>query len=118
MRKVEGLMREVLAEEIRYLKDPRVGFVTVTAVETSPDLRRATVFYSVLGSDEERTATATALEHAAPHLQGRLGGQVRMKFTPVLEFRVDPSIEHGVRIDKLLHDLADEPDTGPIAEEG
>ena len=117
MRKVDELIREVLADEVGLLKDPRIGFVTVTGVETSPDLRRATVFYSVLGSDEERTATAAALEHAAPHLQARLGRQVRIKYTPVLEFRVDPSIEQGVRISKLLHDLEEERPDGTGEEE-
>lgn len=111
MRKIDELVREVLADEVGRLKDPRVGFVTITGAETSPDLRHATVFYSVLGTDEERAATATALTHAAPHLQARLAGQVRMKFTPVLEFRVDPSIEHGARINQLLHDLAEERET-------
>ncbi len=110
MRKVDELMREVLADEVLRLKDPRIGFVTVTGVETAPNLRRATVFYSVLGTPEEVDATAEALQHAAPHLQAQVGRQVRMKFTPVLEFRVDPSVEHGARIDRLLHDLADERD--------
>ncbi len=110
MRKVDELMREVLADEVQLLKDPRIGFVTVTGVETAPNLRRATVFYSVLGTPEEVAATAEALQHAAPHLQARVGRQVRMKFTPVLDFRVDPSVEHGARIDRLLHDLADERD--------
>ncbi len=110
MRKVDELIREVLADEIGRLKDPRVGFVTVTGVETSRDLRRATVFYSVLGSEEEQVATAKALEHAAPHLQSRLARQVRIKYTPLLEFEVDASIEQGVRISKILHDLAEEHD--------
>jgi ribosome-binding factor A len=117
MRKVDELIREVLADEVAQLKDPRIGFVTVTAVETAPDLRRATVFYSVLGSDEERTATAAALAHAAPHLQARLGRQVRIKYTPVLDFRIDPSIEQGVRISKLLHDLEEERPGGEAGEE-
>jgi ribosome-binding factor A len=108
MRKVDELIREVLADEVAQLKDPRIGFVTVTGVETAPDLRRATVFYSVLGTEDERKATATALVHAAPHLQARLGRQVRIKYTPVLDFRIDPSIEQGVRISKLLHDLEEE----------
>lgn len=110
MRKVNELLREVLAEEVHDLKDPRIGFVTVTGVETSPDLRRATVFYSVLGSAEEQHATAAALAHAAPRLQAHLARQVRLKYTPVLQFEVDPSIEHGIRMGKLLADLAAERD--------
>lgn len=115
MRKVDELIREVLAEEIGKLKDPRIGFVTVTGVETAPDLRRATVFYSVLGEEEEQEATAEALAHAAPHLQARLGHQVRMKFTPRLTFTVDPSIAHASRITRLLYEIdadhnADDPE--------
>lgn len=117
MRKIDELVREVLADEIGLLKDPRIGFVTITGAETSPDLRRATVFYSVLGSPEERDATADALAHSAPHLQSRLAKQVRLKFTPVLEFRVDPSIEHGARIDQLLHELEMEQVEEPSGEE-
>ena len=105
MRKIDELVREVLADEIGLLKDPRIGFVTITGAVTAPDLRRATVYYSVLGAPEERESTTEALEHAAPHLQSRLAKQVRLKFTPVLEFRIDPSIEHGARITQLLHDL-------------
>lgn len=117
MRKIDELIREVLAEEIGRLKDPRIGFVTVTGVETSPDLRHALVFYSVLGTEDEQEATAATLEHAAPHLQGRLGRQVRMKYTPILEFRVDTAIERGLRIDKLLHDLEEERLPGADGEE-
>lgn len=105
MRKIDELMREVLADEVALLKDPRIGFVTITGVDTSPDLRHAAVFYSVLGSDEERAATGAALRHAAPHLQSRVGRQVRMKYTPVLEFHVDPSIEQGARITQILTDI-------------
>lgn len=117
MRKVDELLREVLAEEVALLKDPRVGFVTVTGVDTSPDLRRATVYYSVLGDDEERAQTAEALAHAAPHLQRRLGSQVRIKFTPLLEFRVDPAIDTGLRMGELLQRISQEPDEAPDDEE-
>ena len=117
MRKVDELLREVLAEEVALLKDPRVGFVTVTGVDTSPDLRRATVYYSVLGDDEARTQTAEALAHAAPHLQRRLGSQVRIKFTPLLEFRVDPAIDTGLRMGELLQRISQEPDEAPDDEE-
>ncbi len=108
MRKIDELLREVLAEQVVVLKDPRIGFVTVTGVETSPDLRRATVFYSVLGSEEEAEATAEALRHAAPHLQAKLARQVRLKFTPVLSFEIDPAIERGARLTRLFHELETE----------
>jgi ribosome-binding factor A len=110
MRKVDELLHEVLAEEIALLKDPRIGFVTVTGVETSPDLRHASVFYSVLGEPEEWEATGEALQHAAPHLQARVAGQVRMKYTPRLEFHVDPSIAQGARMSQLLREIQDEED--------
>ncbi len=108
MRKVDELLREILAEEVGRLKDPRIGFVTITGVDTSPDLRRATVFYSVLGSPEERQATDVGLQHAAPRLQAKVGEQVRLKYTPVLAFVVDESIGHGLRVAQLLEQLDDE----------
>lgn len=110
MRKVDELMREVLAEEVGRLKDPRIGFVTITGVETSPDLRQAIVFFSVL-DDDDVEATREALQHAAPHLQARVGSQVRMKYTPRLEFHVDPSIAYGARMSRLLRELAERDET-------
>jgi len=112
MRRVNELLRETVAEEIRELKDPRIGFVTVTGVETAPDLRNATVYYSVLGDEEAAADTAAALSHAAAHIQEGVGSQVRLKYLPKLRFRVDPSIEQGDRIDRLLaaiHEEDDEP---------
>jgi len=108
MRKVDELLREVVAEELVDLKDPAIGFVTVTGVSCSPDLRQATVFYSVLGGDEEKAATAEALDRAAPYLQGRVGRQVRMKYTPRLSFAVDPAIDQGMRVSELLTEIAAE----------
>ncbi len=105
MRKVNELLREVIAEETTELKDPGIGFLTITGVETAPDLRHAIVYYSVLGTDEEAAATAAALHRAGPRLQSAISRQTRIKYTPVLEFRVDPSIEEGLKIDRLLHGL-------------
>ena len=105
MRRVNELLREVIAEELRRLKDPAIGFVTITAVDTSPDLRNAHVFYTSLGSEEERAACAAGLERATPHLRSRLGAQVRLKYTPALHFRVDSSLEYGMRIDSLLREI-------------
>ena len=109
MRKVDELLREVIAEEVARLKDPRIGFVTVTGVDTSPDLRRATVYYTVMGTEDEQRETAEALDHAAPHLQGQVGGQVRMKYTPILTFTPDEAVERGLRMSQLLHQLEQEP---------
>lgn len=105
MPRVNELLREVIAEEIRSLKDPAIGFVTITGVDTSPDLRSALVFYTALGSAEEQAECAAALARATPHIQARLGAQVRLKYTPALEFRVDPSLETGLRIDTILREI-------------
>jgi len=111
MRKVNELIREVVADELVELKDPRIGFVTITGVDTAADLRYATVFYSVLGTDEEAKATALALDAAAPHVQRAVATQTRLKFTPKLVFRIDPSIDQGLRIDRLLHEISSEEGT-------
>jgi ribosome-binding factor A len=100
------------------LSDPRLGLVTVTGVEVSPDLRQATVYYSALGRSnkrgagvvpilepEQRVSTQAALEAAAPHIQATLGRQVRMKYTPALTFREDPSIETGNRIEAIIREI-------------
>lgn len=100
--RVERLSREVLGEAIQGLKDPRIGFATVTAVKMSPDLRQARVYVSVLGKDEERSATIAAIRHAVPHLRGILGREVRLKFLPRLEIVEDLTALHGERIEALL----------------
>lgn len=105
MHKVNELLREVIAEAVGELKDPRIGFVTITGVDTAPDLRNAVVYYSVLGTPEEEEATPAALSSSAARLQHAVGSQTRLKFTPVLEFTVDASIREGDRIDRILRDL-------------
>ncbi|MCH8900147.1 MAG: 30S ribosome-binding factor RbfA [Acidobacteria bacterium] len=107
MRKVNELLREVIADAVTSLKDPGLGFLTITGVDTSPDLRTAVVFYSVLGSQEDREATAAALGRATPRIQAIEGSQIRMKYTPRLTFLVDVSIEEGEKIDRLLRDVID-----------
>ena len=94
--------REILAEEIQRLKDPRVGFVTVTGVAVTPDLKRARVFYTAFGDERARKASRAALRSATPHLRRALGRQIRLKVVPELAFEVDVSIETGERIDRLL----------------
>jgi ribosome-binding factor A len=108
MRKVNELIREVVADAVQELKDPRVGFLTVTGAETSPDLRHAIVYYSVLGTDDEKADAAVALTRATPRIQGAVGDQTRLRYTPKLEFRVDASIDRGLRISELLAELAEE----------
>jgi ribosome-binding factor A len=103
MRRVDEAMREVLSSAIQSdLKDPRIGFVTVTAVDTAPDLRRARVFVSVLGSGAERRRSLQALESAHGFLQRRVAGELHLKHTPTLEFSYDDSVERGMRIAALL----------------
>lgn len=97
--------REILAEEIPRLKDPRVGFVTVTHVEVTPDLRKATVFYTALGQDRDQRRTRAGLESARAHLRAVLGHQVRMKFTPDLEFQEDLGLAQVERVHQLLKEI-------------
>ena len=106
MRKVNELLREVLSESLLDLKDPRIGFVTVTAVRTSPDLRQATVYVSVLGSERKRDRSLEGLEAAHGVLQARIANEVRLKRTPTLTFEYDPTVEEGVRMSKLIDELA------------
>ncbi len=100
--------REVLAEEIPKLKDPRVGFVTVTGVEVTPDLRQAVVFYTVMGEESDRKATSAALRSARGHLRAVIGREVRLKFLPDLEFREDVTEERAGRVEELLRKLHQE----------
>ena len=111
MRRVNEAMRQVLSEAVPELKDPRVGFVTVTGVETTSDLRHAKVFVSVLGSERAQQDTLTALEGAQGVLQGRIARELRLKRTPQLAFEYDPAVERGVRMTRLIDELApDDPD--------
>ncbi len=105
MRRVNEAVREVLGMAISTeLKDPRVGFVTVTAVATSADLRHARVFVSVLGDDRRRADSLAGLASSRGYLQGRVAGELRLKHTPQLEFQYDPSAERGMRIAELLRE--------------
>jgi ribosome-binding factor A len=106
MRKVNELLREVLSESLLDLKDPRIGFVTITAVRTSTDLRQATVYVSVLGSKRKRQRSLEGLEAAHGVLQARIASEVRLKHTPTLTFEYDPTVEEGVRMSKLIDELA------------
>jgi ribosome-binding factor A len=105
MRRVNEAVRQVLSEAVGDLKDPRIGFVTVTGVETAPDLRHARVFVSVLGPDRQREATLRALSAAHGVLQARIGGELRLKRTPQLTFEYDPSVERGVRVSQMIDEL-------------
>jgi ribosome-binding factor A len=110
MRRVNAAVREVLAEAVGELRDPRIGFVTVTDVKTSRDLRHARVFVSVLGSETKREKTMAGLEAAHGVLQARIAQELRLKRTPQLAFEYDPSVERGVRMTHLIDELAPGPD--------
>ena len=105
MRRVNEAVKEVLSVRLAGgLKDPRIGFVTVTAVETSSDLRHARVFVSVLGAEAEREQSLAGLASAHGILQTALADELRMKRTPTLEFVYDESIDRGMRITELLEE--------------
>lgn len=110
MRRVNESIRRVLAETLPELKDPRIGLVTVTGVHTTPDLQHATVYVSVLGSGRRRRATLFGLQAAHGLLQSRLAHELRLKRTPQLAFEYDPSVERGVRMTRLIDELAPDDD--------
>lgn len=106
--RVQKLAREVLGELILTMKDPRVGFATVTAVRVTPDLRHARAFVSVLGSEDERMATMDALKGATPYLRAELGRQTRLKYLPELVFELDNTTDEAERVESLLKKLHEE----------
>lgn len=106
MRRVDEAVREVLSDATRDLKDPRVGFVTVTDVKTSPDLRHARVYVSVLGTDAERDASLQGLESAHGFLQRRVSAELRLKHTPQLVFVHDDTAARADRLERLIGELA------------
>ncbi|MCA1704003.1 MAG: 30S ribosome-binding factor RbfA [Actinobacteria bacterium] len=111
LEKVQKLARQVLGELIQDLKDPRIGFTTVTTVRITPDLRHARVWVSVLGSEDEQKATLEGLASATPRLRKELGHEMRLKYLPELVFELDHQIDEAIRVEKLLHKLHDEEQT-------
>jgi ribosome-binding factor A len=109
MRRVNEAMREILSSHIALdLKDPRIGFVTVTAVETSPDLSAARVFVSVLGEPGEQQEALDGLHAARGVLQARIAQQLRTKRTPMLTFVHDTTVDRGMRIEQLIKEVVRE----------
>jgi ribosome-binding factor A len=106
MRRVNEAIREVLGDAVGELKDTRIGFVTITGVETSPDLQHARVFVSVYGSERRRQKTLEGLEAAHGFLQTKVGRELRLKRTPRLMFEYDPTVERGVRMSRLIDELS------------
>ena len=106
MRRVDEAVRAVLSDAIaKDLQDPRVGFVTVTGVKTTPDLRHARVYVSVLGDVHTRSESLAGLRSAHGFLQGRVASELNLKHTPTLTFEYDESVDRGMRISQLLNDL-------------
>jgi ribosome-binding factor A len=105
-------LRELFKEEIslilqRETKDPRIGFVSVTDVEVSPDLRHAKVFVSILGDEEAKVKTMAGLGNAQGFIRTELGRRIRLRRIPQLFFKLDNSIERGVRVQHLLRRVAE-----------
>ena len=114
--------RERVAEAIRKeisiliqngVKDVRIGFVTVIRVEVSADLRNATVFFSVLGSEKEKRDSSVGLERATGFLRRAIGSRLKLRNTPQLRFQLDRSLDHGFHIDEVLRKIKSEQDTNP-----
>ena len=116
MRRVNESVRAVVAEGVGELKDPRIGMVTVTGVVVTPDLKEATVYVSVLGSEKKRRATLAGLESAHGVLQTRINRELNLRRTPTLRFSYDDSVERGVLMSKLIEEIA--ADLPPVDEDG
>ncbi len=101
----ELIQKEISALLLRGLNDPRIGFVTITGVEVTPDLHLARVYYTVIGDEAARRNCAAGLKSATPFIRQQLGRQLQMRYTPDLLFHYDSSIDYGNRIDSLLRDI-------------
>lgn len=105
--KLQEFIKEEVSEIIQHeLKDPRIGFVSITDVEVSVDLRHARIFVSVYGDDEAKAATMAGLLSAQRFVRGELGKRLQMRYTPEITFKLDESIERGTRIVSLIRDVA------------
>jgi ribosome-binding factor A len=112
--RIDELLREEISVVLaRDVADPAVGFVTVTRVDTSPDLAHARVWVSLIGQPNERASTLAALRRAMPFVRHLLGGRVRLRRIPELHVEVDESVERGTRVLQLLHEL----ESGQVPEE-
>jgi len=116
MRRVNEAVREVVAEALSELKDPRIGLVTVTGVSISRDLREGKVYVAVLGNERKQQQTLAGLDSAHSYLQARVARELRLRRTPQLSFEYDPSVERGIRMTQLIDEVspggAAEDDTG------
>ncbi|MEN6411141.1 MAG: 30S ribosome-binding factor RbfA [Veillonellales bacterium] len=109
--KVQELIKQELSKIIlTELKDPRIGFVTVTNVNVTGDLRSAKVYLSLMGSDDQKTATWTGLQNALGYLRSEIGKRIRLRFTPELSLHLDDSLNYSARIQELLLKIKHEED--------
>jgi ribosome-binding factor A len=90
------------------LRDPRLGFITITHVSVAPDLKNAIVFYSALGDPKVRASAQTALEHAAGFLQKQIALAIKIRYTPKLRFQYDDSLDQGMAVDRVLREIKKE----------
>jgi len=104
--RVGDLIKREIAHIIQYeLKDPGIGFVTITAVEVSADLKHAKIFYTVLGNEDSKTKSASALRRASGFIQHEIGRKLRLKYTPEIFFQFDGSVEYGAHIEELIQKI-------------
>jgi len=104
--KVADLIRKEISEMlIRNLKDPRIGFITVTRVSVSDDCRSAKIYFSVMGSTEERERSTEGLNSAKGYVRRELGRRIQLRHTPDIVFQFDPSIEYAIHMEEVFHDL-------------
>jgi len=104
--KVADLIRKEISEMlIRNLKDPRIGFITVTRVSVSDDCRSAKIYFSVMGSKEERERSTEGLNSAKGYVRRELGRRIQLRYTPDIVFQFDPSIEYAIHMEEVFHDL-------------
>jgi len=114
MRRINEALKEIIGTALTQdVKDPRIGFVTLTGVDTAPDLSHAKVFYSVYGKQAEKEATLEGLQAARPYLQRMINEELDLKRTPVLEFVYDATVDQGMRIHAILRSSGSEP-LGPV----
>jgi ribosome-binding factor A len=107
-RVAEEIKREVSSMLMQDLRDPRIGFVTITRVEISADLRNANIYYSILGNEKQQLETGTALKAATGFVRKLIGQRLNLRFNPEINFKFDKSIAYSVEIEKLINEINDE----------
>ncbi len=108
-RVAETIHKEISSLLVRGLKDPRIGFVTINAVDVSPDLRQAKVYYTLIGDQQDRARTQAGLDSCSPYIRQQLGRSLRLRYIPEIHFTYDSSFDYGQHIEQLLRDAkADE----------